>query len=301
MKKNIILVILIIDIVLFGISSLIYSDSNKSNISSSEIGEETTISELSNYKNIYAKDISFNFVKNTNISTLRNKQDLYNVLFTMLNNGYDFYDIKCDKNYQSCVQDLLHTLNNRETLNVINNLVNPYNSINLNTRISYLPSGEMRLYVDKKYSNDEIYFVENKINAVINMLVNDKMSNKEKVKRVHDYLANTISYGNINKADNAYGALINGVAICSGYADAFSLFMDKLNIPNYKVVSKTHVWNVVYIDGEWKHIDLTYDDPKNTFETNAINYDYFLINTNKLRNNDLTEHNFDLNIYSELI
>ncbi len=298
MKKSIILILIVIDLILFGIASLVYSDNNKSLTSNIN----TNNNELAYYKNNYAKNTTINYVQDTNVKVLNNKQDLINVLYKMFNNGYDFYDFKCSNTYVSCASDILGVLNNRITLNVVNNLVNSYNSIyTYNTKISYLPNGDIRLYVTKKYSNEEINIINNRINYVTNMLINDKMTDKEKIKKVHDYLANNTTYGYGNKADTAYGALINGVAICGGYADAFSLFMDKLNIPNYKVVSNTHVWNVVYINNNWEHIDVTYDDPKNNYETNAISYDYFLVNTKTIKNNDIKEHNFDSTIYEELV
>ncbi|UKI58189.1 MAG: hypothetical protein L6V81_01725 [Clostridium sp.] len=36
--------------------------------------------------------------------------------------------------------------------------------------------------------------------------------------------------------------------------------LDKLHIPNFKVTSSEHVWNVVYYNGKWTHIDATWDD-----------------------------------------
>ena len=296
MKKRIILYILIVDLILFGISSMLLENKKSYNSTDNVIAT----SELANYKNIYYKNKDYKFVQNSNVKVINNKQDFLNLFYTMLNNGYDFYDFKCSNKYSTCGSDIINTLNDTNTINVINNLVNTYNSTNGKFRFNYLSNGDIRIYADKKYSYEEINYLNTNTNYIISIITNNKMNDEEKIRKVHDYLTNNINYSYGYKADNAYTALTQGYAICGGYADAFSIFMDKLGIDNYKVVSNNHVWNVVYINNEWKHIDLTWDDPKNNYSINNINYDYYLISTNKLRSNDLTEHNFNLNIYSEL-
>lgn len=299
MKKKIILIVLIVDLILIGLSSLVFNDNKDKYISNNIIASVEENIDLSNYHNIYYKKLELKYVNDTSVKTANNKQDLLNIIYTTLNSGYDFYDFKCSRKYTTCANDLLFILNDRNTLNVINNLVNPFNSINLNVKLTYLTNGDIRLLVNKKYSNDQIYYLNNKVDYIIKMLISDNMNDETKIRKVHDYLTNVVTYGYGDNYDNAYGALVNRNAICTGYADAFSIFMDKLNIKNYKVVSNTHVWNVVYVNNEWKHIDVTFDDPANNYDINASNYNYYLINSNKLNNSN--EHNFNKEIYSELI
>ena len=299
MKKKIILIVLIVDLILIGISSLVFNDNKDKYISNNIIASVEDNVDLSIYRNIYYKKLELKYVNDTSVKTANNKQDLLNIIYTTLNSGYDFYDFKCLKKYTTCANDLLSILNNRYTLNVINNLVNPFNSINLNVKLTYLTNGDIRLLVNKKYSNDQIYYLNTRVDYIIKMLITDNMNDETKIRKVHDYLTNIVTYGYGDNYDNAYGALANGIAKCDGYADAFSIFMDKLNIKNYKVVSNTHVWNVVYVNNEWKHIDVTFDDPANNYDINASNYNYYLINSSKLNNSN--EHNFNKEIYSELI
>lgn len=70
--------------------------------------------------------------------------------------------------------------------------------------------------------------------------------------------------------DTAYGALVNGKAICGGYAKAFKAVMDRLGIPcvcvqgySYKDGSSefvAHMWNAVKLDGMWYAVDVTWND-----------------------------------------
>ncbi len=68
---------------------------------------------------------------------------------------------------------------------------------------------------------------------------------------------------NIYSAD---GVLLHGDGVCQSYAEAFELLLDLAGITdNYVVYTERmdppHAWNLVKLDGEWCHIDCTWDDP----------------------------------------
>ena len=99
------------------------------------------------------------------------------------------------------------------------------------------------------------------------------------------------------KSDNAYGVLIEGIGLCGGYTDTMSLFLDKLNVKNYKVSTNNHTWNRVYVNDKWLHLDLTWDDPISEDGKNILDHNYFLITTNELKDIEKNEHNYNMNIY----
>ena len=70
-----------------------------------------------------------------------------------------------------------------------------------------------------------------------------------------------------------------------------------MNIINYKISNEEHIWNLVYLDGKWYHLYLTWDDPIS--ETNINRDTYFLITTKTLEELNDGTHNFDKKIYSE--
>ena len=83
---------------------------------------------------------------------------------------------------------------------------------------------------------------------------------------IHDYLVENVSYVDTGDSSyNAYSALINGIAVCSGYTECFKTFMDMLGIENGTVSGEAgneqHIWNTVMLDGQWYHVDVTWDDP----------------------------------------
>ena len=56
---------------------------------------------------------------------------------------------------------------------------------------------------------------------------------------------------------------------------AYQLLMDMAGVPCEVVTNDTHAWNVVQIDGEWYHVDTTWDDPTPNRE-GYVRYNYFL-------------------------
>ena len=99
------------------------------------------------------------------------------------------------------------------------------------------------------------------------------------------------------RSNTAYGVLIEHYGICSGYSDAMALFLDKMNIINYKISNDQHVWNLVYLDGTWLHLDLTWDDPVS--DKNITRDNYFLITTNTLKKLDDNVHYFSNDLFPE--
>ena len=83
-------------------------------------------------------------------------------------------------------------------------------------------------------------------------------------------------------AATAYGCLINGKAICSGYSAAFQLVMQKAGIPCERVtgVSKNgepHQWNDITIGDESYYVDVTWDDPVQNEGEESLSHEFFCI------------------------
>ncbi len=76
-------------------------------------------------------------------------------------------------------------------------------------------------------------------------------------------------------AFHAYGALMEGEAVCQGYAYAFKLLCDKAGIPCWIVTGyyrEPHAWNYVWLDGAYYQVDVTWDDTNDRASTSP----YFL-------------------------
>ena len=92
----------------------------------------------------------------------------------------------------------------------------------------------------------------NKYIEVLAEVTSPARSDYENELAIHDYLVSHITYiDNGGSTFNAYDAMINGEAVCSGYTESFKTFMDMLGIENYTISGKAgneqHIWNVVQI------------------------------------------------------
>ncbi len=63
----------------------------------------------------------------------------------------------------------------------------------------------------------------------------------------------------------AYGALVEGVAVCEGYSRAMQYLllragMEATVVTGYDSQNGAHMWNAVRIDGECYHLDITWND-----------------------------------------
>ena len=83
---------------------------------------------------------------------------------------------------------------------------------------------------------------------------------------LHDELVLNCSYSydEYDELDfTAYGALVEGDAVCQGYTLAYNYLLKQLGIDAVIVISNAmnHAWSMVNIDGEYYHVDVTWDDP----------------------------------------
>jgi len=259
--------------------------------------------------NQYKKNDDFLFVKNTTNFFPNNKQELYNVFYTILNSGWTNFTFYCGDEYSTCNEDVINlTKENSKNLSYINNYVSPYNSYSsIGVTINKL--GKINVTIHKLYSSSDIFVLDKYIATLYKNLVNDKMTDKQKIKVIHDYIINnsiydqtwvtTTSSNRLYKSNTAYGPLLEHNGLCGGYTDAMALFLEKMHIKNYKIASEKHIWNYVYVDGSWKHLDLTWDDPITNTGANILQYDYYLINTIQLQNKKDKDHTYSKDAYLE--
>ena len=262
--------------------------------------------------NSFYSNTDFEFVKKTDDFHLKNYQHILNAIYTILDNGTNEFTFYCDESYNECINDFDKVSKDQILLSTINNMVSPYNSYK---KIYFKVStyGKITMRTDKLYSDEEIKLSENKINEFIAQNINENMTVVDKIKSFHDYLINNSIYdkesakliesgGNIefSNSHKATGPLIYGMSLCSGYSDAMKIYLDKIGVTNYKISNSRHIWNLVYVNDSWLHLDLTWDDPITNTGENILLHKFFLIDTDSLLKFDSTEHNFNPDYYPEI-
>jgi hypothetical protein len=257
--------------------------------------------------NEYKKDYDFQFVQESKSYIPYSYGDLMNIFYSIINNGWQEFTFYCPDEYENCLKDVQTISNNDSLLTSINNFAHPFNSF-ISVKTSYDDSGEVNVKINNLYSDETQATLNQKVDEIIQKNITSTMNQEEKIRAIHDYIINNTEYdverndtGNSYYDSNtAYGALIQGKAICSGYADAMAIFLSRFGVKNYKIASGTHVWNAVLINNTWLHLDLTWDDPVSK-NGPILDHKYFLINNEELYAADgtLTDHTFDKTIYLE--
>ncbi len=258
-----------------------------------------------NEPNDYALDYKFEYVQTTNDFIANDKQELINILYTFLNNGEDNFAFYCD--YKDCINDVNYLTDSNEMVN-LNNYIHPYNSYRQAT-VTSNSFDKIEVTIEKSYSDDVIKATNQKVDEIMKEILNDNMTDREKIIAIHNYIVETTIYdteyidANLEDVDNpshkAIGPLYYHKALCGGYTDAMALFLNKLKIPNYRISSESHIWNYVYLDNNWYHIDLTWDDPITDDGSNLVLDNFLLITTEQLENYHTGYHNYDKSVYIE--
>lgn len=268
--------------------------------------------------NTYTKDIDYLFVQRTDDFTPYSYQDLLNIYYSVINNGWDEFTFYCPKEYSDCLDDVSNISGDDLILTHLNNYVHPFNSFT-NIRTSINTNGEITLRINYLYTDDEIIEIDKEVDRILSEIINDNMDNKNQLKTIHDYIINNTRYDTTRneyedseyESNTAFGPLFQGYATCNGYTDLMAIFLTKMGYDNYKIATTNsidntdgHVWNAVKISDEWLHLDLTWDDPVSKDNKDYLYHKYFLINTEELQTADANitskDHVFDKSIYVEL-
>ena len=256
--------------------------------------------------NSYFIEDNFEYVNNYEELEVNSKQDIIDSIYYLINTGNTYSERYCGKNYKDCYNDMNIISNDNTTLSILNNFVHPYNSFN-SIKFSF-NNNIIKITIEHVYSTEEINEINNKVNEIITNNITSNMTTKDKIKTIHDYIINNTDYDTLKtinikdetyKSNTAYGVLLQGYGICSGYSDAMKIFLDKFNIINYKINNEEHIWNLVLLNEKWYHIDLTWDDPISN--QNITRDNYLLIDNNTLKLLNDNEHEFNGNIFKEAI
>jgi len=140
---------------------------------------------------------------------------------------------------------------------------------------------------------EEINYVDQKVQTILSQIIKPGMNEHEKVKAVHDYLVLNLAYDTRLSNNSPYSALTEGTTACNGYAMLAYKMLKELGIEvrlisgvasSQAFITQNHAWNMVKLDGNWYHLDVTWDDPVPD-EPGRILYDYYLLTDKEISKN----------------
>lgn len=148
-------------------------------------------------------------------------------------------------------------------------------------------------------SLSDVNTIGGKVKAVIASVVKSGMTDRQKALAVHEWLTHNAKYDQTGTNHDPDGVLLKGSGVCESYARAFQMFMSELGIPNVYIASDSldHAWNMIYVDGGWYHVDVTWDDPvvrgKDIIVTGSESTKYFCV-TDAFMEQDHTWNDYGL-------
>lgn len=169
------------------------------------------------------------------------------------------------------------------------------------------PEEGQNYYAEGFNSKEDVDLAINQVRERVNQITSNLTgTDYTKIRTVHDYLVDNIQYDqsiSMPNIYNIYGALVNGVTVCEGYAKAFKYILDNIGMEcifvcgtgiNSNSDSESHAWNYVKLSNEWYAVDVTWDDPiivGGGMLTNSHRYKYLLKGSNEFRQDHIEDGN----------
>lgn len=161
-----------------------------------------------------------------------------------------------------------------------------------------------RITPEYLYSQDEIRHLQRICQERRKWVMENRIVTGElqTVRRVHDVLSYNIQYQETGpEAHSILGPVVKGIGVCEGFAKAMKYILDAYDIPCILICGyarpsdgspeEAHCWNLVQIQGRWRHVDLTFD---NTIAPGRqLRYDYYLLNDLQISK----DHRWELDKY----
>lgn len=119
-----------------------------------------------------------------------------------------------------------------------------------------------------------------KLDAILAKIIKAGMTQEQKVKAIHDYVVKHVTYDSKYRDQQSVGGVIvaidQGRGVCGDYSLLFKDLCQRISIPCVfeagDPFTLNHAWNAVFINGEWKFVDTTWDDR----DDGKVLYTYFL-------------------------
>lgn len=130
-------------------------------------------------------------------------------------------------------------------------------------------SGTVRIFYTlekQEYLNRIVDFC-NLIEDIINGYVTHPQDDALTAMQLYAYVVNSMTY-ELDYNLCVYDAFLTGTAYCQTYAGAYQFLLWQMGIPcwlsAYVSQQEGHMWNIVLLDGEYYHMDPTWED-RNSF------------------------------------
>ncbi|MBQ7147616.1 MAG: hypothetical protein IJR96_02580 [Pseudobutyrivibrio sp.] len=133
--------------------------------------------------------------------------------------------------------------------------------------------------------------------------ISESASDFDKALYVFETLINKVDYNpDSEENQNILSVFLYQSTVCQGYADAAWYLLDRLGIPSTIITgnanNESHAWNLVYLDGAYYFMDITWGNSKyldgNNDTAKRINYAYLAMTTEEISQNHVITSSFEV-------
>lgn len=150
-------------------------------------------------------------------------------------------------------------------------------------------------YIKLNYTEPTLEDVNLKIEAIKQKIQEytegiQYLSDYEKELYIHDKLAQNVTYSNLEDLPRAYhtaeGPFLENIGVCDGFTKTLQILYDQVGIDSIIVLGvlddNPHAWNLVNIEDNWYHVDLT-SSRSIVEETGIITHAYFNLSDERMQ------------------
>lgn len=211
---------------------------------------------------------------------------------------------ECLKNFDTSVNvtDGVNYINSREAQTVNRMLKSDHPEIFWYNgySYSYTSDGLTKILPSYTMTKEEALSAADLLSEAADKLCSglNSLSDYEISLALHDRLASKVDYAASENDQTAYGALVDGIAVCAGYSAAYQYLLQRMGIPAFTVTGSSldvssnvyiaHAWNLVLLNGEYYYTDVTWDDQ--TSSSDHIFHDFFNVTDEKLSQSHIPDN-----------
>lgn len=99
------------------------------------------------------------------------------------------------------------------------------------------------------------------VDRILDEIITDDMSDEDKIQAITVYVVDNFKY-KLSKAEESNmepleSMIENKSGVCASYAYMMNVMLRKAGITSYEIISKTHAWNLIEVDGKYYYLDAT--------------------------------------------
>lgn len=143
------------------------------------------------------------------------------------------------------------------------------------------------IYNEHTTNNIELATINKKMDQFFSDLNLQGKNEIERVKMIYQFVIDRMEYvdGGLLKHHSPLGFVLEGEGVCQAYAVSMHMLLERAGIESRYIIgniheeflnedeSGGHAWNMVKLDGNWYHLDATWDDEETVWS-------YFLVSDN---------------------